>query len=160
MDALHWHDVKNMEKTSNHQYLLDFQLNPFECHDRKVCPPMRQGDVLMLTEDSDVFTDGISLLIAVEDEDEVFHTAIPVQLVGVDIISVPYRVAYLGTNIQGLIECWISGHGNITNKEECIISTMLKIPNKVSGSLSNHFHIDWNSMCYLSILFLFPDPEL
>ena len=59
----------------------------------------------MLDEDHDVQSisseKSISLLIAIGDEDEVFHSATPVQLVGMNRIPAHYTaIAYIGLNIK------------------------------------------------------------
>jgi len=101
-----------MEKSSNHEYMLDVQYDPFICHNRKNmadhsvrrCVSARGGYAIwptMLNVQSISSEKSISLLIAIGDEDEVFHSATPVQLVGMNRIPAHYTaIAYIGLNIK------------------------------------------------------------
>lgn len=89
--------------------------------------------------DTDVITENIPLLVANADENDVFRSA--VRAVGINIIPVRYKAAaYTGFNIQGLIDCWLSGHSVVAEKDKCIINAIFEIPNQVldSNVLFNH----------------------
>lgn len=135
---MHWHEIEVMEELTSPQFRVDILHNPSICHDRNICPHIKRGDVLLLfSEDDDLplnihESDDIPLAIAIDDEDDNFHSAFNIHLVRRRNKVVSYKfVASLGINIQEHIETWLIGNANVENRDLCIINTIMQIPNQV-----------------------------
>uniref|UniRef100_A0A0E0KML0 Uncharacterized protein n=1 Tax=Oryza punctata TaxID=4537 RepID=A0A0E0KML0_ORYPU len=101
--------------------------------------PFRRGDMIILSE-APGKSQGISLAMVAEDEDLHFHTSFKVRIMRKDDVatSLHYKCAtILELNIQSDVDSWLSAHADIHNKSQCIVNSIIQLPDVVTDQCPN-----------------------
>uniref|UniRef100_A0A0E0MJA2 DNA2/NAM7 helicase helicase domain-containing protein n=1 Tax=Oryza punctata TaxID=4537 RepID=A0A0E0MJA2_ORYPU len=139
LDQANSHEITDIKEIDFPYYMIDVELNTaggFRNHLRR---PFRRGDMIILSE-APGKSHGISLAMVAEDEDLHFHTSFKVRIMRKDDVatSLHYKCAtILELNIQSDVDSCLSAHADIHNKSQCIVNSIIQLPDVVTDQCPN-----------------------